>query len=171
VALDLEVDGVSLFDGSEITKIRNESSKMISNVWLRLKRVFECSPTAAREGGILAPEHAFKEPSGFVPARNPVLYRRRHCRKNLLTRRSGELRSRQLVNALKSPNHATFRREPGIFRAETPPTGAPKHRYRPLFPRNPLFPASGPATGSYNGIHRESNFLAAPLPGSPGEKQ
>jgi hypothetical protein len=24
-----------------------------------LKRVFECSPTAAREGGILAPEHAF----------------------------------------------------------------------------------------------------------------
>jgi hypothetical protein len=36
---------------------------------------------------------------------------------------------------------------------------------------NPLFPASGPATGSYNGIHRESNFLAAPLPGSPGEKQ
>jgi len=30
VALDLEVDGVSLFDGSEITKIRNESSKIIS---------------------------------------------------------------------------------------------------------------------------------------------
>ncbi len=31
---------------------------------------------------------------------------------------------------------------------------------------NPLFPASGPATGSYNGIHRESNFLAAMTPGA-----
>jgi hypothetical protein len=26
---------------------------------------------------------------------------------------------------------------------------------------NPLFPASGPATGSYNGIHAKSKFLAA----------
>jgi len=36
---------------------------------------------------------------------------------------------------------------------------------------NPLFPASGPATGSFNGLHAKSKFLAAPLPGSPGEKQ
>jgi len=45
----------------------------------------------------------------------------------------------------------------------------------------PLFPASGlrqgydrqagPATGSYNGIHRESNFLAAPLKAPASERQ
>ena len=31
----------------------------------------------------------------------------------------------------------------------------------PLFPRNPLFPASGPATRSLNGLHTKSKFLAA----------
>jgi hypothetical protein len=36
---------------------------------------------------------------------------------------------------------------------------------------NPLFPAYGPATGPFNGLHAKSKFLAAPLPGSPGEKQ
>jgi hypothetical protein len=30
----------------------------------------------------------------------------------------------------------------------------------PLFPRNPLFPASGPATSSFNGLHPKSKFLA-----------
>jgi hypothetical protein len=30
----------------------------------------------------------------------------------------------------------------------------------PLFPRNPLFPVSGPATNSFNGLHPKSNFLA-----------
>jgi hypothetical protein len=29
----------------------------------------------------------------------------------------------------------------------------------PLFPRNPLFPASGPATRFFNGLHPKSNFL------------
>jgi hypothetical protein len=28
------------------------------------------------------------------------------------------------------------------------------------FPRSPLFPASGPATSSFNGLHPKSNFLA-----------
>ena len=32
----------------------------------------------------------------------------------------------------------------------------------PLFPRNPLFPASGPATGSFNGPHLKSKFLSNP---------
>jgi hypothetical protein len=36
---------------------------------------------------------------------------------------------------------------------------------------NPLFPASGPATGSFNDLHAKSKFLAPPLPGSPGERQ
>jgi hypothetical protein len=44
----------------------------------------------------------------------------------------------QMEIAIKCPNHATFRREPGIFRAETPRTERPKHLFRPLFPRNPL---------------------------------
>jgi hypothetical protein len=47
-----------------------------------------------------------------------------------------------------------------IFRAETPPTAAPEHLSHPLSPRNPLFPASGPATGSFNGPHLKSKFLA-----------
>jgi len=36
---------------------------------------------------------------------------------------------------------------------------------------NPLFPASGPATGSFNGLHAKSKFLAAPLPPVAGERQ
>ena len=57
--------------------------------------------------------------------------------------------------AVKSPNHTTFRREPGIFCAETPRT------YRPKHPTIPLFPASGLATGFFNGLHPKSKFLAA----------
>ncbi len=30
----------------------------------------------------------------------------------------------------------------------------------PFPPAPPFFPASGPVTGSFNGLHRESNFLA-----------
>jgi phage gpG-like protein len=36
----------------------------------------------------------------------------------------------------------------------------------PLFPRNPFFPAPGPATGSFNGLHAKSKFLAAKRDGS-----
>jgi len=57
--------------------------------------------------------------------------------------------------AVKSRNHAAFRREPGIFPAETPPTGAPKHHSRSHFP------ASGPVTGSFNGSHLKSKFHLA----------
>jgi len=33
-------------------------------------------------------------------------------------------------------------------------------RFSPLFPRNPFFPPSGPATGFFNGFHPKSKFLA-----------
>jgi hypothetical protein len=59
----------------------------------------------------------------------------------ILARRSGELRSRQMRIPLKSLNHATFRRGPGVFRAETPPAGEPKHLFRRLYPRNLHFPS------------------------------
>jgi hypothetical protein len=85
----------------------------------------------------------------------------RKMRKKVLATPSEYLSSFPMLFILNSQITASFRREPGISRAETSPNAGPKHRYRPLFPRNPLFPASGPATGSYNGIHRESNFLAA----------
>ena len=65
-----------------------------------------------------------------------------------------------MKTTVKSPNHATFRRGLRIFLTETPPTDRPKHLFRPLFPRNPLFPASGPATGYFNGLHAKSKFLA-----------
>jgi hypothetical protein len=42
---------------------------------------------------------------------------------------------------MNSPESADYRRVPGIFLTETPPTEAPNHRLRPLFPRNPHFPA------------------------------
>jgi hypothetical protein len=51
-----------------------------------------------------------------------------------------------MKTAVKSPELADYRRGPGIFPTETPPTDAPKHLFRSLFPRNPQFPAlrSGP---------------------------
>jgi len=61
----------------------------------------------------------------------------------------------------KFPNIARSRRKSTIFRAETPPTAAPEHLSRPLFPRNPHFPASGPANGSFKGPHLKSKFLTA----------
>jgi hypothetical protein len=46
-----------------------------------------------------------------------------------------------MENAVKSPESAVYRRELGIFLTETPLAAAPKHFFRPLFPRNPHFPA------------------------------
>ena len=51
-----------------------------------------------------------------------------------------------MKTAVKSPESAVYRRGLGIFLTETPPPDTPKHLFRPLFPRNPHFPAlrSGP---------------------------
>ncbi len=46
-----------------------------------------------------------------------------------------------MKTAVKSPESAVYRRGLGIFLTETPLPEAPKHFFRPLFPRNPLFPA------------------------------
>jgi hypothetical protein len=54
--------------------------------------------------------------------------------------------------AMKSPNHATFQREQGVFRAQTPRTDRPKHLFRPLFT------TFGLATASFNGLHPKSKF-------------
>ena len=53
-------------------------------------------------------------------------------------------------NRQNLPHNARSWRGPGPFLTETPPTDSPKHLFRPLFPRNPLFPAlrSGPTTVS-----------------------
>ncbi|MCX6866287.1 MAG: hypothetical protein NTV46_08745, partial [Verrucomicrobia bacterium] len=42
-----------------------------------------------------------------------------------------------MKTAVKSPESADCRCEPGIFLTETPSTEAPEHFFRPLFPRNP----------------------------------
>ena len=42
--------------------------------------------------------------------------------------------------AVKFPESADYLRGLGFFHTETPSTDAPKHLFRPLFPRNPLFP-------------------------------
>jgi hypothetical protein len=65
-----------------------------------------------------------------------------------------------MKTAVKSPESAVYRRGLGIFLAETPLTEAPKHLFRPLFPRNPHFPASGPSQWLFQGPPAESKFLA-----------
>ncbi len=49
----------------------------------------------------------------------------------------------------------------GIFQANTPPTDEPKHLFRPLFPRNPLFPPSDPAPRLVHESTAQSKHLAA----------
>ena len=99
--------------------------------------------------------------------RQPPAKKCSRCQKTL-PRRYGELRSRQMEFAMKCPNHATFRRELGIFRAETPRTDRPtcppkplrrrKHLFRPL---TPLFPPPVRPPALFNGLHPKSKFLAA----------
>jgi hypothetical protein len=64
-----------------------------------------------------------------------------------------------MKTAVKSPAPTDYRRGLGFFLTETPPTGAPKHLFRPLFPRNPHFPASGPTQGLFQGPPAESKIL------------
>jgi hypothetical protein len=58
-----------------------------------------------------------------------------------------------MKTAMKSPDSTDYRHGLGFFLTETPPTDEPKHLFRPLFPRNPLFPAlrSGPK-GYFRGL-------------------
>jgi hypothetical protein len=46
-----------------------------------------------------------------------------------------------MKTAVKSPEPSDYRCGLGIFITETPLTAAPKHFFRPLFPRTPHFPA------------------------------
>jgi len=48
----------------------------------------------------------------------------------------------------------------GIFLTETPPTASLKHLIRPLFPRNPLFPALRSSPTAVSGPPVKSKFLA-----------
>ncbi len=54
--------------------------------------------------------------------------------KKSLAKRSGELRSRRMKTAVKSPESAVYWRGLGIFLTETPLAAAPKHFFRPHFP-------------------------------------
>ena len=83
-----------------------------------------------------------------------------HPPKEILARRAANLGSELMNFPPKSHNPARSRRGLGIFSAETPPSVSPQHLFRPLFPRSPLFPATGPATGSFNGFHPKSKSLA-----------
>jgi hypothetical protein len=71
--------------------------------------------------------------------------------KEFLAKRLGDLPSQLMKTAVKSSESAVYRGGLGIFLTETPSTDAPtcppkprrrrKHLFRPLFPRNPHFPA------------------------------
>ncbi|MGL4399497.1 MAG: hypothetical protein ACRCXD_06490, partial [Luteolibacter sp.] len=59
-----------------------------------------------------------------------------------------------MKTAVKSPESAVYRRGLGIFLTNTPPTDTPKHLFRPLFPRNPHFPALRPDPLALSGASR-----------------
>ena len=80
-------------------------------------------------------------------------------RQKILAKRLGELRSRPLNRVMNSHAPARSRRaaEHSSFqRFSFQPFSSTQI---PLFPRNPLFPASGLATGSLNGLNPKSKFL------------
>jgi hypothetical protein len=75
------------------------------------------------------------------PPEDPARLAEKPPTKELLAKRLGELRSQRMKTAVKSSESAVYRRGLGIFLIETPLTAAQKHLFRPLFPRNPHFPA------------------------------
>ncbi len=93
------------------------------------------------------------------PACDPI---RKIAAKNkiILLKRSGELGSRRMQITLKSTDSAKFS-QVGLWRTLLI-SEFQNFRFTqiPLFPRNPLFPASGPATSAFNGLHPKSNCLA-----------
>jgi len=102
--------------------------------------------------------------------------------KEILAKRFGRLRSFRMKTAVKSPESAVYRRAaehssfqrfssqhlPPAMRVSTSSDSpefviahvAFSFTQIPLFPRNPIFPASGPAIGSFNDLHAKSKFLA-----------
>jgi hypothetical protein len=77
--------------------------------------------------------------------------------KEILAKRSGELRSRRMKTAMKSPAFAKFRSGIGFFLAEAPPSDAPKHLFRPFSPATAFFPPSGPATAFPTALTPKAN--------------
>ena len=83
---------------------------------------------------------------------------RKVAAKIILSKRSGWLRSRRMKIIVKSTDSAKS--------ASGVRSSFQKFRFQrflftqiPPFSRNPLFPASGPATHSFNGLHFKSKFL------------
>ena len=77
-----------------------------------------------------------------------------------LAKRPGKLRSRQMKTAENPPNSAKHRRPAEHSSFQRFSFQHFSFTQIPLFPRNPLFPASGPANRSFNGLHLKSKFLA-----------
>ena len=85
--------------------------------------------------------------------------------KEILAQRSGELRSRRLKTAVKSPESAVYRRGMGIFLTETPPPDSTETPLpSPFSPATPISPPSGPIQWLFQGPSAESKLLAVGLP-------
>jgi hypothetical protein len=65
-----------------------------------------------------------------------------------------------MKTAVKSPESAVYRRAAEHSSFQRFSFQHFSFAQIPLFPRNPLFPASGLATGSLNGLNPKSKFLA-----------
>jgi hypothetical protein len=97
------------------------------------------------EGRILVRESTSAFPQGLK-------FRRRQ---KSLAKRLGELRSRQMECAVKPP-------DPARFRPTAEHSCLQRFSFQHFsFTQIPLSPISGPATGSFNGLHAKSKFLAA----------
>jgi len=68
--------------------------------------------------------------------------------------------------AVKPLTLAKTKRRMGIFLTETPPIGSLKHLFRPLFPRNPLFPALRSSPTAVSGASRQKQIPSSQIPSS-----
>ena len=68
-----------------------------------------------------------------------------------------------MKTAVKSPESADCRGGLGIFLTETPPTGTPKHFFRPLSPATPISLPSSPPHWLFHVPAAESKLPAAKL--------
>jgi len=80
--------------------------------------------------------------------------------KKILAKRLGELHLLRMNLTVKTRNGHCSNPVASRFSSLITANSALFTSSYPLFPRNPLFPASGLATGSFNGLHTKSKFLA-----------
>jgi hypothetical protein len=112
-----------------------------------------------RKSNCTTAERWFSNPPDKKEA-HPPKKRRQSPPKEILAKRSGELRSRQLNMTVKPRKGHRDTAVASRFSSLLTADSALFTSSAPFFPATLFSPASGPVTGSFNGLHRESKFLA-----------